>query len=206
MQRAFLTVVLACGLTGCEPLEFRIDQEHGVPSLSGQYTVSLGSFTCGEPLEAEGYTVTTTVVAGGCRFSFSNTLEVLSASHYENIGELKKAANLVQRIELKINQLAFTDGGGNPLNLSTQVTEATLSVNGQQVADKQGLSSLPIIVELSGSALNSLKSQIDKGQPASVSVTAEAVLPDDPPPPETLTVSYDAQPAVIVGPGEVTIF
>lgn len=194
---------LAMTLTACSAAELRIDQSKGVPSVSGTQTVDLGTYQCGDTLPAGDYTVVTTPVSGGCQFSFNGTVQVLQASDYESIPEFKGAAYLVKRIELSITRLDFTDGNGATLSLDTQVTAATLKINGQQVATKSDLTNLPHVVSLDGDSLTSLKTAIDNRQPASVAVNAIAVLPDDPAPPAKLGVSYAAQPAIILGPGDV---
>lgn len=205
MKRAVMC--LAVIGVGCGPVEVRIDETKGVPAVKGQTEVSLSSFTCGQPLTAGDKTVATKVVAGGCEFTFDDSLEVLKTSDYEQIGELKSASNLVQRVELQVKKLDFVDGTtGAKLDLSTRVTSATLSVNGQQVADKAALGSLPVVVSLSGTALTAIKSKVDARQPVSVAVRAVAVLPDSPKPPDKLKVDYEAQPAIIIGPGEVKVF
>lgn len=201
LRRAALVTVLA--LSACGPVEFRIDESKGVPTLEGSTEVDLGSFTCGETLPAGDQQVKTRVVSGGCEFTFDDSIEVLKASDYSSIGELSSAANLVQRVELNIKKLDFLDGAGTKLNLQTGITTVTLSFNGQQVADKTALASLPRVVSLEGTALSTLKAQIDARQTASVAVKAIAVLPDSPPPPSKLKISYDAQPALIIGPGKI---
>lgn len=203
-----LTAVTLLTLTACGPVEIRIDETKGVPAVKGQTEVTLGgSFTCGQTLPAGEKSVATRVVPGGCEFTFDDSLEVLKASDYEQIGELKTASNLVQRVEFSIKKLAFTDTAtGAVLDLSTRVTSVTLALNGQQVADKATLTQLPAVVKLEGAALTSLKAKVDARQPATVAVKAVAVLPDMPAPPEKLRIDYEAQPAVIIGPGEVKVF
>lgn len=201
LRRAVLMTVVA--LSACGPVEFRIDESKGVPTLSGSTKVDLGSFTCGETLPAGDQQVKTRVVTGGCEFTFDDSIEVLKASDYSAIGELSSTANLVQRVELNIKKLDFLDGAGSKLDLQTGITSVTLSFNGQQVADKAALASLPRVVSLEGASLATLKAQIDARQNASVAVKAIAVLPDSPPPPAKLKISYDAQPALIIGPGKI---
>ncbi len=201
LRRAVLMTVVA--LSACGPVEFRIDESKGVPTLSGSTEVDLGSFTCGETLPAGDQQVKTRVVTGGCEFTFDDSIEVLKASDYSAIGELSSTANLVQRVELNIKKLDFLDGAGSKLDLQTGITSVTLSFNGQQVADKAALASLPRVVSLEGASLATLKAQIDARQNASVAVKAIAVLPDSPPPPAKLKISYDAQPALIIGPGKI---
>lgn len=204
-RRSVIAAMVLLAVTACGPVEVRIDETKGVPSVKGQTEVTLGtSFTCGSSLPAGDKMVATKVVAGGCEFTFDDTIEVLKASDYQEIGELKVASNLVQRIELSINKLAFVDAAtGMALDLSTRITSVVLSVNGQQVADKAAISTLPAVVKLEGAALTMLKAKIDARQAASVAVKAVAVLPDMPRPPERLKIDYDAQPAIIMGPGKV---
>lgn len=206
MKRLFVLCLVVVG-AACGPVEVRIDETKGVPAVKGSTEVSLTSFTCGQAIPAGDKTVTTRVVTGGCEFTFDDTLEVLKAADYEQIGELKTASNLVQRVELSVKKLDFLDATtGAKLDLATRVTSATLAVNGQQVADKAALASLPVVVTLSGAALTAIKSKVDARQPVSVAVKAVAVLPDTPKPPDKLKIDYETQPAIIIGPGEVKIF
>ena len=198
-----ITLALAMVLTACSAAELRIDETKGVPSVSGNQSVDLGTYTCGDTLPAGDYTVVTTPVTGGCQFSVNGTVQELQASDYESIPEFKGAAYLVKRIELSINKLDFVDGSGAKLSLDTQVTSATLKINGQQVATRSDLTSLPHVVSLDDDSLTSLKTAIDNRQPASVTVNAIAVLPDNPAPPSKLGVSYAVQPAIILGPSDV---
>ncbi len=206
MRRSLMAAVLA--LAGCGPVEVRIDETKGLPSVKGQTEVTISTgFTCGQSLPAGDKMVSTRVVAGGCEFTFDDTLEVLKASDYQQIGELKVASNLVQRVELSIQKLDLLDAAtGAKLDLATRVTSVVLSVNGQQVADKAALGSLPTVVKLEGAALTPIKAKVDQRLPVSVAVKCVAVLPDSPKPPEKLKVDYEAQPAIILGPGEVKIF
>lgn len=205
LRRGLLVGALA--LSACGPVEFRVDETKGVPALKGSTEVTVPTnFTCGQAIPTGQYTVQTRAVNGGCEFSFSENVEVLKASDYESIGELKGASNLVQRVELSVKKLSFVDGStGQALDLATRVTSASLSVNGQAVADKAALSKLPVVVSLTGDALTALKAKIDQRQPASVAVGVLVVLPNTPPPPAKLKIDYEAQPAIILGTGAVKL-
>lgn len=207
MTRA-VALAVTLGLSSCGPVELRIDETKGVPPVKGSTEVSLGAgFTCGQPITSGGKTVATQVVAGGCEFTFDDTIEVLSAGDYQAIPELKVSTNLVQRLELTVKRLAFTDGATmQALDLQTRVTSVVLQVNGQQVADKATIASLPAVVRLEGAALSALKAKVDARQAASVGVRAVAVIPSTPAPPERLKIDYEAQPAIVIGPGEVKLF
>jgi hypothetical protein len=150
--------------------------------------------------------VTTQVVTGGCQLTFDHDVQVLTAADYQKIPALQGSSNLVQAVELQVTQLSFTDATtGTALDLSTQVTSATLSMNGQQVADQTTLSHLPTTVTLQGDALTELKTKVDARQPASVHTTVVLVLPSMPPPPKQLQIDYDAQPTLVLGTGNVQI-
>jgi len=191
-------------LAACGPVEYRLDETKGIPPVKGSTQVSLGAgFTCGTPITGGEYTVTTRVVTGGCELSFDQDVQVLKASDYQSIPDLQGASNLVQRVELTVKKLAFTDGAGQALDLQTRITSATLSVNGQVVADKATLAQLPAVVTLQGEALSEVKAKVDARQPASVRARCVVVLPDSPAPPDTLTIAYDAQPAIILGTGKL---
>jgi hypothetical protein len=206
MSRLAWSLVGALCVVGCGPVEVRLDGAKGIPEAKGGTTIDLSTagWTCGQNITSGTYTVVTTVVTGGCQFAFEQDVQVLKASDYAGIPELNGASNLVQRIELTILALTFTDvGTGQVLDAHTRVTSATLSLNGQQVADKSVLSNLPKTVTLSGDALTPLKAAIDARQAASVHAKCVVVMPDTPAPPAKLKIDYDVQPAIIVGPGRI---
>lgn len=193
----------ACG----QAAEVRVDESKGIPPVKGSTEVALGSFTCGMPIVSGEVTVQTKVVTNGCELSFDRDVPVLRTEDYTNIPDLKVATALVQRIELTVKKLAFTDAATNmPLDLATRVTSAQLSVNGQLVAEKDSLTSLPKTVTLSGAALDAMKSKIDARQPASVLTRVVLVLPNMPTPPQRLVIDYDSQPAIILGAKTPTFF
>lgn len=202
MRRMWL---VAFALAACGPVEVRIDESRGIPPVKGSTEVALGgTFTCTGPVTAGEYTVQTKKVTGGCELSFDKNVEVLKASDYQQIPDLQGATNLVQRVELTVKTLAFTDAATNTaLDLNTRITSATMSINGQQVADKATLAKLPATVKLEGDALAPIKAKIDARQPASVLAHVVVVVPDMPKPPDRLKIDYDAQPAIIVGPGKI---
>ncbi|MDP3232940.1 MAG: hypothetical protein Q8N26_09195 [Myxococcales bacterium] len=201
-------VVAALTMWACgQAAEVRIDESKGIPPVKGSTEVALGSFTCGMPIVSGEVTVQTKVVGDGCELSFDRDVPVLRAEDYTNIPDLKGATALVQRIELTVKRLAFTDAATSmPLDLATRVTSAQLSVNGQLVAEKESLTSLPKTVTLSGAALDAMKSKIDARQPASVRTRVVLVLPNMPPPPQRLLIDYDSQPAIILGATAPTFF
>lgn len=201
-------VVAALTMWACgQAAEVRVDESKGIPPVKGSTEVALGSFTCGMPIVSGDVTVQTKVVGNGCELSFDRDVPVIRAEDYTNIPDLKAATALVQRIELTVKRLAFTDAAtSTPLDLATRVTSAQLSVNGQLVAEKESLTSLPKTVTLSGAALDAMKSKIDARQPASVRTRVVLVLPNMPPPPQRLLIDYDSQPAIILGAKAPTFF
>ncbi len=201
-------VVAALTMWACgQAAEVRVDESKGIPPVKGSTEVALGSFTCGMPIVSGEVTVQTKVVTNGCELSFDRDVPVIRAEDYTNIPDLKAATALVQRIELTVKRLAFTDAAtSTPLDLATRVTSAQLSVNGQLVAEKESLTSLPKTVTLSGAALDAMKSKIDARQPASVRTRVVLVLPNMPPPPQRLLIDYDSQPAIILGAKAPTFF
>ncbi len=203
-SKNWLTCVCVAVLAACGPAEIRIDEARGVPPVKGSTTIALGTFTCGQPISAGSDTVSTRVVTGGCELSYDRDVPLLTANDYASIPELKGVANLVQRVELKVSKLAFTDGdSGAGIDPSTRITSVSMAVNGQLVADKSALSSLPRVISLQGDALTPLKTAVDARKPVSVRVRVVVVVPDSPAPPPKLKVDYDAQPALIVGPGKI---
>lgn len=193
-----------CLLAACGPAEVRLDETRGIPPVKGTTEVQLDTFTCGQPITASDVTVTTKVVTGGCELSFDKDVEVVKASDYQTIPDLKGATNLVQRVELVVKKLAFVDAATNqPLDMATRITSASFAINGQVVADKAALTTLPRTVQLSGDALAQIKAKVDARQPASVRARCVMVIPTTPAPPARLRVDYEAQPAIILGVGRL---
>jgi hypothetical protein len=203
MRRSLLIPLL---LLACAPPEYRLGAKDGIPNVAGSTEVTLDTFVCGDPIQAGDTQVTTRKVTGGCELSFDKDVQVLKASDYENLPALKGATNLLQAVELTITTLSFTDTETNTaLDTQTRITSVDLSINGQVVADKAALASLPKTVKLSGAALQSVKSKVDNRQPASVTATCVAVLPDDPKPPKKMKIDYDIQPTLVLGTGEIKL-
>lgn len=203
-RRGAVGAWLAVLVVGCGPAEVRLDEKKGIPAVKGTTDVQLDTLTCGQPVTSGQYTVATRVVTGGCELSFDQDVEVLKASDYNVLPELQGASALLQRVELTIKKLAFADAAtGQLLDATTRITSATLSVNGQQVADKATLAALPKTVTLAGAALEPIKAKVEARQPATVRARCVVVVPDSPAPPAKLRIEYDAQPAIILGPGKI---
>src|SRR4051794_213285 len=186
MHRAALAACLA--LCACSPPEIRVGASQGVPAIKGSSQFNLGTFNCGDPIQAgDGYTVTTMVTGSDCTLSFNNDVQVLKTSDYANIPDLKVTSSLLQSVDLVVTKLAFTDAAtGTSLDFDRYVKTATLSVDGQQVADKATLAHLPTTVSLTGTALTQVKTAVDARQPCSVHVTSVLVVPQMPKPPSQL--------------------
>ncbi|MBL8953759.1 MAG: hypothetical protein JNK82_23490 [Myxococcaceae bacterium] len=202
LSAASVAVLCACG-----PAEVRVG-EGKIPKIEGDQTFTLGQYTCGNPITAQGYTVSTRSINGDadCEFTFDQLVEVIRAADYQNIPDLQGASNLVQKVELRVEALAFVDASNNmPLDYNGYVKTLALNVDGQQVADKSTLASLPTTVALTGAALTNIKTRVDARQPASVHATAIMVVPKSPAPPPELKVTYKAQPTVVLGPGNVSL-
>jgi hypothetical protein len=178
-----------------------------VPNVAGSTEVTLpANFMCGMAVGTAPTVVQTRAVTGGCEFTFDDDVQVLQASDYDAIPEFTGGSNLVKRVEVSVKKLDFVDGASNAkLDLATRIQSASFVVNGQQVLDKSKLGSLPITVQLGGSALDPLKAKVDARQAASVNIKAVAVLADDPPPPQRLKIDYDVQPAIVLGPGDIKL-
>lgn len=203
--RTLSTVVITSVVVACGPAEIRIDQTKGVPPVKGSTEIALGASTCGQPITTNGETVTTRAVSGGCELTYDRDVPVLKTTDYQSIPELKGVTtNLVQRVELTISKLAFIDADTNvALDVNQRVGSVVLAINGQQAADLSALSSLPKVISLQGEALSPLKSAIDARAAASVNVRVVVVMLSSPPPPAKLKIEYEAQPAIVLGPGKI---
>lgn len=200
MTRTRLSFVVLAALLSCGPAEIKVGARSGIPAITGSTTITLDTFVCGEPISSGGETVQTKVVPEGCELTYSRTTPLMQPGDYDNIPEFRGASKIVKRVELTVSRLTFVDGTtGATLDLATRIVSASFSVNGQQLADKSSLSSLPKVIVLEGAALNEVKSAVEARRAASVQVKVVVVIPQTPAPPASLTVDYDAQPAIILG-------
>ncbi len=185
-------------LFGCAP-EIRMGAEAGVPPLVGSTEFSLPNFVCGQTITFDGIAVPTKKVTGGCEISLDRTLQLLSVEEYGMLGELKGAANLLTTVELDVRALDFIDSKtGSKLDPNVQLRATTVSINGQQVADRELLSKLPAQIRLEGKALDPLRLQMEAQKPVSIRLTAVVTLTDSPKPPERMRVVFDAQPTFVL--------
>ena len=199
------SALLLLALCGCTAAEVRIG-EGKIPSIKGSDTINIGTYTCGQPISDDTYTVTTTDKGSDCEFSFDQDVTIITADDYKDIPDLQGSTNLVQAVEITVKTLKFSDGAnGATLDLDTYVKSVTLKVDGQQVATKETLASLPKTIRLEGTALTNIKSKVDARQPASVRATATMLVPKSPAPPAQLKVEYDAQPTLVLGTGNINL-
>jgi hypothetical protein len=195
MSRIIVSAI-ALGLACACGAEYRVGPKQGLQPFSGDAHASTESFTCGQPLQAEGYSVTTQVVGSDCRLTFERDVTVATADDYSRLTDFQ---GLVKAVDLEVRSLTFQDEDtGATLSLETQVKDALLSVNGQVVLTKVQLTALPVTVRLDGPALESLRAQIEARQPAIVHLSATLVV--TPPFPKRLAVHYEVQPYVVLGP------
>lgn len=201
----FRRSALLLSLCACSAAEVRIG-EGKIPSITGSDSVTLGSYTCGQPIADDTYTVTTVDRGADCEFNFDQNVTVISAADYQNIPDLQGSTNLVQAVEITVKTFKFSDASNNmALNLDTYVKSVVLKVDGEQVATKATLAKLPATVTLSGTALTNIKAKVDVRQPATVRATATMVVPKMPAPPAQLKVEYDAQPTLVLGAGGIKL-
>jgi len=195
----FLLVPALLALSGCLP-EVRVGEKEGIPPIGGSTEVSTGGLVCGEPLPAGAQAATTRKVPGGCELSFIEDLQVLDEPDYEQISSLTSFSGLLEAVELQLTEFRFIDADTQqPLDTATQIVSATLAINGQPVADKGTLTSLPQTLRLTGAALDPVKEAISQRKAVSLRVNAVVVLPDQPPPPASLRFEYQAQPTLVLG-------
>jgi len=199
-----LLALCACG----QSVEYRVGASDGIPAIQGSKEFDISGYTCGNPISAQGYTVTTRVTGSDCEFTFDQVVTIVKDTDYKNIPSLMGSTNLVQAIELDVKTLAFYDATGTTatmLDFNSYVKSVTLKVEGQAVADKSTLSKLPVTVKLEGEALTGIKAQIDKRVPATAHATAILLVPMSPAPPNKIKVNYDAQPTLVVGTGKINL-
>ncbi len=217
-KRILAAAVFSVFTVACGPLEITIDDKQGIPPLKGEIDIPLNSFTCGQDISAGKFTVKTRAHpsdagATGCEFSFGEQVELLKAEDYAKIQALASGAsaggastNLVKRIELRINEFKLENTAGAApvaMPIDTSVTSADLKLNGELLAGKSNFAQLPSKVSISGNLLNGLKASIDKREPVSVGVLVVMVVPNQPPPPAKMKITYNAQPAIVVGPPDL---
>jgi hypothetical protein len=197
------TALCACNGGGAE---VRVGAAQGIPSIKGSQEFSIANYTCGMPITQQGYTVTTTVVGSSCEFDFDQVVTIIKDTDYQKIPDLKGSSNLLQSVEIQVNTLAFTDAAtGTALDYNNYVQDASLKIDGNQVATKADLAKLPATITLTGAAIANIKTAVDARQPASVHATAVMVVPMSPKPPDRLKVDYDAQPTLVLGTGSINL-
>lgn len=202
-RRSALLLLALCA--ACAAPEVRIG-EGKIPSITGSDTITLGTYTCGQTLSSNEYTVTTTDRGSDCEFNFDQDVTIISQADYQNIPDLQGSTNLVQAVEINVKTLKFADASNDmSLDLNGYVKTVVLKIDGQQVATKDTLSKLPATVRLEGAALTNIKAKVDARQPATVKATATMVVPKSPAPPNQLKVEYDAQPTLVLGTGNINL-
>ena len=188
-----LALSVACS---CGGPEYAVGPKEGLPPFTGDAHANTSTFACGQPLEAEGYTVKTEAAGSDCRLTFERDITIAEPEDYERISQLQ---GLVKAVDLEVRSLTFQDEAtGATLSIATQVKDATLSVNGQVVMTRAQLTALPQTVRLEGAALDPLRAQIEAKQPAVVHISAMMVV--SPPYPMKLAVHYEVQPYIVLGP------
>lgn len=216
MKRVLAAAVFTVFAVACGPLEITIDDKQGIPPLKGEFEFPLNAFTCGQDIAAGNFTVKTRAYpsdagATGCEFSFGEQVPLLKPEDYAKISAFASGAggantNLVKRIELRINEFKLENtAGATPviMPIDTSVTSADIKLNGQALANKTNLVQLPSKVTVSGDLLNGLKASIDKREAVTVGVVVSLVIPNSPPPPAKMKVTYNTQPAIVVGPPDL---
>ncbi len=186
-------------VSACLP-EIRVGPKEGIAPVSGVTEIATNDFVCGAPISAGGAAVSSRVVPEGCELTLSDEVQVLDEPDYAQISDSTSFSGLLEAVELNLTQFALVDAQANaPLDLQTQVSSARMSINGQWLADKGTLTSLPQVLRLAGPALQPVKDAITQKAPVSLKLEAVVVFPQSVLLPQTLRFEYQAQPTLVLG-------
>lgn len=213
MTRSLFSWVLLLGSLslGCSTLneltEIRLDEDDGIPPISGEGSVEgLDNLqvACGDAFVDDNgiYEITTVQEENGCRIFMVGAFEVVDEDDYQNIPDLSaNTVELVEALELDISVLAFSDGEtGQPVDIASTFTELTVSINEEQILDRDDVLSIPTTVRIEGSAVDGMRDSLVAREPVFVTTTIEALVDDQALQnlPSPLNVEFEAQPAIIV--------
>src|SRR4051812_2439385 len=124
MTEATRLSAIALLLCGCG-IEVHVGAKDGIKPISGDVAANTEAFTCGQPIEADGYSVESSRVGTDCQISFDRDVVVATAADYDRAGSFKNAANLLRAVELEIRRFSFIDADtGEPLSLDTYIRDA----------------------------------------------------------------------------------
>lgn len=197
---AVLSVLGALAL-GCGPVELRLGNEQGLRPIRGSAnaTTDAGAFTCGNAFTGSdpAFTVTTATILGGCAFTFDRDVEVIAVADYGTVKELSALAPTLDRVELDVRRLDFSDGDGTRFVVGERIHELELWVNGQQVMNVEEAEHLPMTVVLKGEALEQMKRAVKRRASVTAHVVSKVVVRDA----ATVTgvrCEYDVQPTLVL--------
>lgn len=208
-QVVLLSVVLLGAFAlSCGPVEIRLSKAQGIKPVTGALSASYtgGTFACGDSIigdtATQSYTVTTAPVLGGCLFTFDQDVEVLADADYKTIKEFTSLANTLNRVELEVRRLDFSDGDGKRFVIGERIHEIELWVNGQQVLNVDELGQLPMTVVLKGEALEVMKRAVKNRTRCTAHVVAKVVVRDAATG-NGVRCDYDSQPTLVLSSSEL---
>ena len=164
-------------------------------------SIDSSTFKCGDTIvgqdSTQTYTVTTAPVAGGCQFSFDQDVELLSEADYGTIAQLKGLLRGVDRVEIEVQRMDFTNDVGDRLDPLSRIKDLELWVNGTQVLNTDQLSQLPRTITIEGDALAAIKQAVRNRQRCTTHVTARVTVLDTAAP-TSLHCDFEAQPTLVL--------
>lgn len=208
-QVVFLAVVILGAVAlSCGPVEIRLSKGQGIKPVTGTLSASstAGTFACGDSIigdtATQSYTVTTSPVLGGCLFTFDQDVEVLADADYKTIKEFSSLARTLNRVEVEVRRLDFSDGDGKRFVVGERIHELELWVNGQQVLNVDELGQLPMTVVLEGEALEVMKRAVKNRTRCTAHVVAKVVVRDAATG-NGVRCDYDSQPTLVLSSTEL---
>lgn len=203
------TCLLAlAGLASCGPVEIRISKADGVRPINRTFTANLNSsnFTCGDTIIGEDssqqYVVHTERVAGGCQFSFDQTVEVLTNADYESIKQFNGAVRYVNRVEIEVHRLDFYDETGDRFEVETRIRDMELWVNGELVLTRDQFGNLPQTFEIKGEGLKAIKDAVKNRKTCTAHVVAKVTILDSNKP-SNIRCEFESQPTIVLSSAEI---
>lgn len=164
-------VVSACGQ------ELQLGSSTGLDPIAGETLAVLDDSVCGQSY-------------GDCRVHFERDVVIATKKSYVKLDGL---VSYVKAVDLDVRVLTFVDGD----TAVKFVPEGTVTIAGELQLHREELMMLPQQLRIEGDTFEPVRKQILNGEPATLRVVADVVVPQ--PLPSYLVVRYDVQPSLIIG-------
>lgn len=201
-------LIALVALAGCGTVEIRISKNEGVRPINRTFVANINSstFKCGDSIIAgdstQTYTVTSTPVSGGCKFSFDQEVEILSEADYQVIKELRGALRSANRVEIEVRRMDFYNDVGDRFDVETRVADIELWVNETLVMTREQVGNLPQTITLQGAGLQAIKDALRAKKRCTVHIVASVTILDTGTP-TGVRCEFESQPTIILSSASI---